>query len=177
MSETLNFTKLADAPVLDEVPDGAKVYAEVEGKVYRVAGDNLGGGGIPTAILDVDLTSSASTQALLNSGAAAVSAGDNSRATSTPVYTATCSNMTYDEVMAIFKAGGQVNARLRIVQDGGNQNVIAEDCASASGGYFSMSGIEACGFVFKSTILQEDNTFLWMPDGTITTDLSALIGG
>lgn len=43
MSE-LNFTKLADAPVLEEVPDGAKVYAEVDGKVYRVAGDNLGGG-------------------------------------------------------------------------------------------------------------------------------------
>lgn len=41
----LNFKKLADAPVLEEVPDGAKVYAEVDGKVYRVAGDNLGGGG------------------------------------------------------------------------------------------------------------------------------------
>lgn len=43
MSE-LNFTRLADAPVLEEVPDGAKVYAEVDGKVYRVAGDNLGAG-------------------------------------------------------------------------------------------------------------------------------------
>lgn len=47
----LNFKKLADAPVLEEVPDGAKVYAEVDGKVYRVAGDNLGGGGIPTAMI------------------------------------------------------------------------------------------------------------------------------
>lgn len=47
----LNFKKLADAPILEEVPDGAKVYAEVDGKVYRVAGDNLGGGGIPTAII------------------------------------------------------------------------------------------------------------------------------
>lgn len=56
MSEALNFTKLAEAPVLEEVPDGAKVYAEVDGKVYRVAGDNLGGGGggTPMAVIYYD---------------------------------------------------------------------------------------------------------------------------
>lgn len=53
----LTFNRLADAPVLDEVPDGAKVYAEVDGKVYRVAGDNLGGG-VPTAIFEMTYNAS-----------------------------------------------------------------------------------------------------------------------
>lgn len=177
MSETLNFTKLADAPILDEVPDGAKVYAEVEGKVYRVAGDNLGGGGIPTAILDIDMTSNASTKALLNGGAAAVSAGENSRATvEDPVYTATCGNMTYDEVKAIFSAGGQVNARLRFVGSEA-EGTMCFDSPSVSGSYLSMGGVEFCGFDFLQKFLAETITaFYWLPDGTITTDMSVLGG-
>lgn len=71
----LNFKKLADAPILEEVPDGAKVYAEVEGKVYRVAGDNLGGGGgVPMAVITI-----------------------NNNAY-------TCDNMTFEEVYAMFTA-------------------------------------------------------------------------
>lgn len=70
----LNFKKLADAPILAEVPDGAKVYAEVDGKVYRVAGDNLGGGGIPTAIMITDGV------------------------------TVTCENMTYTEMLELVEA-------------------------------------------------------------------------
>lgn len=178
MSE-LNFTKLADAPVLDEVPDGAKVYAEVDGKVYRVAGDNLGGG-IPTAIfkLNMDSGDTASVQSLLSGGVAAVDAGDNARAVETPpVYTATCENMTYEECKAIFLAGGSVNARLQVFQGDESQVTTVSDEVSVSGGYVGLNSVEAIGFTFLSYINQYDGlTFYWLPDGTITTDTSKLGG-
>lgn len=177
MSETLNFTKLADAPVLDEVPDGAKVYAEVDGKVYRVAGDNLGGG-VPTAILKLvtDAADEASVQSLLSGGAATVSAGDNARAASaSTIYTATCDNMTFDEVKAIFLAGGQVNARLQLFSD--EQGTIVADARSIECGYFLYNSIEVCGFFFVSVLAKYSGiTFCWLPDGMITTDMSALGG-
>lgn len=82
----LNFTKLADAPILEEVPDGAKVYAEVDGKVYRVAGDNLGGG-MKTALFFVHQKSA-------------------------NYYYATCQNMTYDKAKAMLMAGEPFTAIL-----------------------------------------------------------------
>lgn len=39
------FTKLADVPALEEVPEGANAFIEVDGEVRRVPGDGLGGGG------------------------------------------------------------------------------------------------------------------------------------
>lgn len=39
------FTKLADVPALEEVPEGANAFIEVEGEIKRVPGDGLGGGG------------------------------------------------------------------------------------------------------------------------------------
>lgn len=177
MSE-LNFTKLADAPVLEEVPDGAKVYAEVDGKVYRVAGDNLGGGGIKTAIfkLNADSGDGASVQSLLSGGVATLDAGDNARVGYNPVYTATCDNMTYEKCKAIFLAGGSVNARLVAHEDADSGTGYVDE-PSISGGYFNGDGIETCGFAFSSYIKQYDIvTFYWLPDGTITTDMSALGG-
>lgn len=38
------FTKLADVPALEEVPEGANAFIEVEGEIKRVPGDGLGGG-------------------------------------------------------------------------------------------------------------------------------------
>lgn len=171
MSETLNFTKLADAPILEEVPDGAKVYAEVDGKVYRVAGDNLGGGGIPTAILTVVMDNPNPKSA----------AGDNSKATQN-VYTATCDNMTYEAVKAIFLSGGAVNARARLVATQSGFGSVISDDASVSGGYFkaeSSSGApfeDIVGFNFISPTLNNP-TFYWFPDGTITTVPNSVIGG
>lgn len=39
------FTKLADVPALEDVPEGANAFIEVDGEVRRVPGDGLGGGG------------------------------------------------------------------------------------------------------------------------------------
>lgn len=163
MSE-LNFTKLADAPILEEVPDGAKVYAEVDGKVYRVAGDNLGGGGIPTAIFH------------LNTDTASETAERSSAETKN--YTATCDNMTFAECLALFQAGKSVNARLVADWDSGS-NQTHEDAPSISGGILSASGQHVIGFTFDSTlgpVLGVSNTYYWLSDGTITTDMSAIEG-
>lgn len=80
----LTFNRLADAPVLDEVPDGAKVYAEVDGKVYRVAGDNLGGG-VPTAIFEMTYNASAEYTSLDGADKPVVTAaeGETTEATET----------------------------------------------------------------------------------------------
>lgn len=46
------FKKLSEVEALTEVPDGAKVIAEVNGQIRRVPGSGLGGsGGIKTAII------------------------------------------------------------------------------------------------------------------------------
>lgn len=139
----LNFKKLADAPILEEVPDGAKVYAEVDGKVYRVAGDNLGGGGIPTAIFTLNTDADASP------------------------YTATCDNMTFAEAKAIFESGGQVNALLCVSQPG--ENAMYSRSCSVEGNYVNISGTtEIISFTFVSYINNHNAiTFLWQPDETI----------
>lgn len=108
----LNFKKLADAPVLEEVPDGAKVYAEVDGKVYRVAGDNLGGGGIPAAIIRAD-TGSAERKSLMT-----LAAGDGARSSSSQGYPCTVENMTFEEAKAILTAGKPLDIAIIIINDG-----------------------------------------------------------
>ena len=156
----LNFKKLADAPVLEEVPDGAKVYAEVDGKVYRVAGDNLGGGGIPTAIFHL-VTETAEEKA--------------TRANDAPTFTATCDNMTFAECLALFEAGKSVDARL-VADADYYLGKAHEDAPSLSGGMFSYGDLTIIGFTFKSTFCG-DSLYYWLPDGTITTDMSAIGGG
>lgn len=177
MSETLNFTKLADAELLDSVPENANAFVEVEGTVKRVPGSGLGGdSGIPTAILKLNMDSgdTASVQSLLSGGVATMAAGDNTRAAAAEtIYTATCDNMTYDEVKEIFLAGGSVNARLHAMQDNGSQGALCFDSCSVEGGYFNVSGVEAIGFNFISYLASYSGiTFYWLPDGTIATDMS-----
>lgn len=98
----LNFKKLADAPVLEEVPDGAKVYAEVDGKVYRVAGDNLGGG-VKTAIIRMDMSSVDSVSLMT------LAAGDGERASDVQEYPCTVENMTFEEAEAILSSEEPLN--------------------------------------------------------------------
>lgn len=179
MSETLNFTKLADAELLDSVPENANAFVEVEGTVKRVPGSGLGGdSGVPTAILKLNTDSgdTASVQSLLSGGVATVAAGDNTRMAA--IYTATCDNMTYDEVKEIFLADGSVNARLQAMQDVGSLGALCFDSCSIEGGCFSSGGVEMIGFCFISYLSSYSYvTFYWLPDGTITTDISALSGG
>lgn len=175
-----NFAKLADAELLDSVPENANAFVEVEGTVKRVPGSGLGGdSGIPMAILKLNTDSgdTASVQSLLSGGVATMAAGDNTRATAATIYTATCDNMTYDEVKEIFLAGGCVNARL-VMQNVDSQGALCIDSCSIEGGYLNTSGVTAIAFYFITDLDSYNGTaFYWLPDGTITTDRSVLSGG
>lgn len=163
------FKRLADAELLESVPDGATAFIETEGVVKRVPGDGLGGGGIPTAIFRMDYTAdSASTLA----------AGDGARQAAT-IYTATCDNMTFDEAKAILLAGNPLDARLIIDATGLiGEGVLTYECAAAtSTGMMEYNGTTGVGATFAPGILGwSSTTFYWLADGTITTDFSILGG-
>lgn len=173
----LTFNKLADAPVLDEVPDGAKVYAEVDGKVYRVAGDNLGGG-VPTAIIELTVNGVAlSSLTDADKPVATAAEGESTEETAvteneaTPpaagiakgiatynvsdTYTGVCTNMTYDKAKALLEAGKPLMA---VIVNNDNSSYIAM----------------LAGFVIYSVneeIIQlyVDSMYLhWLPDDTIS---------
>lgn len=163
MSETLNFTKLADALVLESVPDGAKAYAEVDGKVYRVPGDSLGGGGgIKTAIVQLNMVSEAS-------------------ASSSPQFTGTCQNMTFEEAKAILMAG-QPLAIMLVMDIGPSYGFETEIPASwyADGCvYMSDSGTEAIsmltdngssfteGIMIQAALVSDQLFLSWTPNESI----------
>lgn len=179
------FTKLADVPALEEVPEGANALIEVDGAIRRVPGDGLGGGGgIPTAIirLNMDSASDASIASLadLTGGTAAVAAGGSARASSseTIIYAATCDNMTRAEAEAILRAGEVLGATVTI---GATTDECAfyEVIASTNLGIAEIGETAVIGFMFYSNVLHflSDNgqvTLYWLEDGTLTSDMSAL---
>lgn len=92
-----DFQKLADVELLEEVPEGASAFVEVDGAVKRVPGSGLGGGGVATAILRY----SADAEGRKAEGGIAVQI-------SAPTYTQipiTCDNMTYAQALAVLQAG------------------------------------------------------------------------
>lgn len=91
------YKKLADVEALTEVPEGATVFAEVDGEVKRIPGSGLGGSDIKTAIIK----SSDYDNALAGLQTAA-SLGD-------PV-TYSCVNMTFEEAYQTMAAGEPLNA-------------------------------------------------------------------
>lgn len=163
MSETLNFTKLADAPVLESVPDGAKAYAEVDGKVYRVPGDSLGGGGgIKTAIVQLNEVLEAARS-------------------SSPQFTGTCQNMTFEEAKAILM-DGQPLAVMLVMDIGPSWGAETEMPASwyADGCmYTSQSDTEAIsmlgaagsgfneGIIIQAALYSDQLILYWFPDESI----------
>lgn len=176
------FTKLADVPALETVPEGANAFIEVSGEIKRVPGDGLGGGGgIPTAIirLDVDTGDGASIAALadLTGGTATVSAADGSRATTTTIYTGVCDNMTFAEAKAALLDGGALDARvvIALTDELGEGSVIVECVPAFTLGYASANGVELVGVsIVASEILQGNTALYWLPDGTITSDQNAV---
>lgn len=99
-----DFQKLADVELLEEVPEGASAFVEVDGAVKRVPGSGLGGGGVATAIL----RDSADAEGRKAAG------GDVQ--ISAPTYTQipiTCDNMTYAQALAVLQAGEPLAVMLR----------------------------------------------------------------
>lgn len=182
------FTKLADVPALEEVPEGANAFIEVDGEVRRVPGDGLGGGGgIPTAIIHLNMDSSNPTSvaalADLTGGTATASASDVAlAATESTIYTGTCDNMTYDEAKATLLAGEPLDARVLIGMDMGEAGAVFEWATSPSLGIVIENGQEIMGVSFSSTVLSvmdgtAEVTLYWLTDGTLTSDINALKPG
>lgn len=176
------FKKLGDVELLDTVPEGANAFIEADGEIRRVPGSNLGGvGGIPTAILHMTLdTGEASAVSLadLASGTATLAAGDNARASSATIYTATCDNMTFAEARDLLLAGEAFDARLVIDATGmmGEGLTTIESAAAVSTGVMAANGQAVVGMTFNNQLPIGFIAFYWLEDGTITTDTSALGG-
>lgn len=80
-----DFVKLSEVTVLEEVSDTASVLVEQNGEIYRAPKTQVGGaGGIKTAIIR-------------DSGYLNTIAGVQTMASSAPVYTYECLNMTFEE--------------------------------------------------------------------------------
>lgn len=94
------FKKLSEVAAMNEVPEGAKVLAEVGGVIRRVPGSGLGGsGGIKTAIIK-----SSNYDAMLD-----FLSGKTSTMPESENVTFSCVNMTFREVHSAIFAGEQVN--------------------------------------------------------------------
>ena len=51
MADTLNYCKISDLPIVEEVPEGATVLVYGDGALMRVDGSQLGGGGSGEVII------------------------------------------------------------------------------------------------------------------------------
>lgn len=102
-----DFQKLADVELLEEVPDGASAFVAVDGIVKRVPGSGLGGGGVATAILRMDIESNASEKAVTRAAAIPVE--------KLPI---TCDNYTYEQARAVLGAGNPLNAMIFVSKNG-----------------------------------------------------------
>lgn len=150
----LEFTKIGDVELLDSVPDTANAVVEVDGAIKRVPGSNLGGGGIPTAIIHIDMGDSGDVA----SSSPATLASDGAR-TSAVIYTATCENMTFEEAAAIMAAHQPLKAMIDITI---GRRYICERAAALD---YSVRGdieaIEIYAVIF-------DAVFYWTADGIST---------
>lgn len=177
------FKKLSDVKLLEEVPEGANALIEADGVICKVPGSNLGGGNsIPTAILKTNLLDDS------DSGAGPISDMPSDARASNSVYRATCENMTFEEVKAIFTSGGFVNARL-LSEGSIDGEKMFFDAPSISGGYYvsqqdtlasdAASDIEFVGFSFIMSmgVPSDITTFLWGSNGIISTDWNEVIDG
>ena len=115
------FKKLSEVEALTEVPDGAKVLAEVGGQIRRVPGSGLGSSsGIKTAIIK----SSDYDQKLT---------GVQTFAAAGPVITYSCINMTFEEAYNALANGEPMTALLMNIQ---NSHIFNEHFAVV---FFGMS--------------------------------------
>lgn len=100
----LDFKKIGDVELLEQVPDTANAVVEVDGAFKRVPGSNLGGGGIKTAIIK----SSDYDDAI---------AGVQTMVAASEI-TFSCTNMTFEEAYSTMAAGEPL-AVLFMVNGGG----------------------------------------------------------
>lgn len=154
----LEFQKIGDVELLDSVPDTANAVVEVDGAIKRVPGSNLGGGGIPTAIIHIDMGDSGDVAP----SSLATLASDGAR-TSAYTYTFTCENMTFEEAAAIMAAHQPLVVVIDIMLEGVYACGYAAYLMHTAG-----DGIET--IVIKSA---EGGKIYWTADGISTESPNA----
>lgn len=169
---TYDFRKLGDVEALESVPENANALVEVGGDIKRVPGSNLGGGGgIPTAILKLDVG---------GSDGKSVASLRESRV-SDAIYTATCDNMTFAEVKALMLAGEPVNMILAAFEDADNAQMCFFSPAISTGYYYVSntpkdSNPDSAALVGATFGMASNAEFInpitlyWYEDGTITSE-------
>lgn len=98
MSE-INYTNVSDLPVLEEATENTHVIVEDGGEFKRMSGDNLGGGGVKTAIIR--------DNKYLNALGGVEENADT--------LTLECLNMTFEEARQIMASGEPLVALLQVV--------------------------------------------------------------
>ena len=98
--------KVENLPVLEEVPEGATLIAEVDGEFYRVKGEGVGGG-IKTAIV----------KSSLYDAALAFVADPESATPPEGEQTFECINMTHVEAVEILKSGKSLDVQFLYTGD------------------------------------------------------------
>lgn len=138
-----DFQKLADVELLEEVPEGASAFVEVDGAVKRVPGSGLGGGGVATAILR-DSADAEGQNA--ESGIAAVTSTSGPTLTSLPI---TCDNYTYAQAKAILDAGQPLAVMLQSV--GWSTSMV--------------TGVDSDGYIVMGFLIGDGLTLYWDVNG------------
>ena len=102
------FKRLADVELLDEVPEGCSVLAEVDGAEKRLPGEGLGSSS--NALILVGTTASGGEEmSLMNISTLGSSA---------PTFESIVANITLQEALAAFDAGEISMAAVYVIQDG-----------------------------------------------------------
>ena len=148
------FKKLADVESLNEVPEVATVFAEVNGEVKRIPSSGLGGV-VKTAIIKSSDYDDAIADAMNPGSLAPMDASE-------PEITFSCLNMTFEEAYETMAAGEPLDAKAMIVYDG---PVVISAQAVAFGGVaiFGMPAI-----VLSASLNGDSISLFWTADGIST---------
>lgn len=138
--------RLADVELLDEVPDGASAFIEIDGDVRRVPGSGLGGG-VKTAILRYSDDSNTEERAATEEKAVEEGTAAQAMIASPTELPFTCDNMTYAQARAVLEAG-QPLAVMMCATEG--------SWLTASAVYLNDASVE---------VVLNDGSLFWTADG------------
>lgn len=153
-----NFKNLADVDLLESVPEGATVFAEVGGTVKRVPGEGLGGSGSGKNLIIVGSSFEEYVSSIGSAARAAAMAADAPAVT----YSA---NMSFEDALAAVRACELTGAYLYAVLDfPGCFSCITVEATSD----FSVDCLAFMAYVGPSPSIM----LFWTADGISTTEPS-----
>lgn len=145
------FKRLADVELLDEVPEGCSVLAEVDGAERRLPGEGLGSSS-NALILVGTVASDGGEEASLMSVSTLIAPG-------VPTFESIVANMDFASAYAAYEAGEILGACIYVVQ---GEVLVMEPAIIIQATYYY--GVESL------VISNQDFTFYWTADGISTNE-------